>query len=266
MAQRSPGKLFLIGAGPGDPELLTLKAARVLRECDVVLYDRLVSREILAFARPDAELVYVGKHEGEQEHTQGEIFAHILRLAAEGKRIARLKGGDPLVFGRGGEEWALAIEHGIDFELVPGVTSSIAAPGLAGIPLTYRRISQSFAVITGHCHQGLSRDWSHYAGLDTLVILMGVKNRSEIARALIEAGRPAGEPVAFVYRGSLPDQVITESTLDEVAKGGVVVRNPAVFVIGRVVRLRTQLLPVISPEQHTPSGQIPKPPESEEAT
>lgn len=241
MAAHSPGKLFLIGAGPGDPELLTLKAVRVLRACDVVLYDRLVSAQVLAFARPDAELVYVGKHEGEQEHTQRQIFDHILRYARDGKQIARLKGGDPLVFGRGGEEWALAVEHGIAFELVPGVTSSIAVPGLAGIPLTYRRLSQSFAVITGHCHEGSGGQWSRYAGVDTLVILMGVKNRASIARALIEAGRPAEEPVAFVYHGSLPDQAVVESTLSEVAAERVHVKNPAVFVIGAVVKLRDRL-------------------------
>lgn len=215
---------------------------RVLRDCDVILYDRLVSEEILSFCPTDAELIYVGKHEGEQEHTQREIFAHIIRYAAAGKRIARLKGGDPLVFGRGGEEWALAIANGIEFELIPGVTSSISAPGLAGIPVTYRRVSQSFSVITGHCHEGRAHDWARYAGVDTLVILMGVKNRSTIARALIEAGRPANDPVAFIYRASLPDQSVVESTLAEIAAGGPPVKSPAVFVIGPVVGLRKQLI------------------------
>ena len=239
-----PGKLFLIGAGPGDPELLTLKAVRVLRECTVVLYDRLVSAAVLAYAAPGAKLIYVGKHEGEQEYAQRQIFDHILAHARLGERIARLKGGDPLVFGRGGEEWALAIEHGIDVELVPGVTSPIAVPGLAGIPLTYRRISQSFAVITGH-RLGMEaggREWERYAGVDTLVILMGVKNRALIAQSLIAAGRPASEPVAFVHHGSLPDQVVIETTLGQVADARVEVRNPAVFVIGPVVKLRTRLL------------------------
>ena len=168
------GKLYLIGAGPGDPELLTLKAHRILQVCDVVLYDRLVSPEILSWARPDAELIYVGKHEGEQDQTQSQIFSLIEQHARAGRTIARLKGGDPLIFGRGAEEWSLALEHGIEAELIPGITSAIAVPGLAGIPLTHRHISQSFAVVTGHCQQGLKNDWSDFARIDTLVIL---KNR-----------------------------------------------------------------------------------------
>lgn len=235
------GKLTLVGAGPGDPELLTLKAVRVLGECDVVLYDRLVSPEILAYTRPGAELVYVGKHEGQQEQTQEQIFTLILLHAAGGKHIARLKGGDPLVFGRGGEEWALAVQHGIEFELIPGVSSAIAVPGLAGIPLTYRRLSQSFAVITGHCGEGRSREWARYAQVDTLVILMGVSNRVHIAQALLKAGRSAGDPVAFIHRGTLSDEHVIEGTLADVAAERVEVRNPAVFVIGPVVGLR-QLL------------------------
>lgn len=234
-------KLYLIGAGPGDPELLTIKAARVLAECDVVLYDRLVSREVLAFARPDAELIYVGKHEGEQEHVQGRIFELILQHARHGKTVGRLKGGDPLVFGRGAEEWALAIEHGITVELVPGVTSAVAVPGLANIPLTYRGVSQSFAVVTAHCHEGRAQEWTKYAHIDTLVILMGVKNRIFIAQSLVSAGRKPDEPVAFVERGSTPEERIVESTLEAVADGLCEVSSPAVFVIGEVVRLRARL-------------------------
>ena len=235
------GKLYLIGAGPGDPELLTLKAVRILRECDVVLYDRLVGPEALSFARTGAELIYVGKHEGEQAQTQNEIFSLIRQHALNGKTIARLKGGDPLVFGRGAEEWALAADSGIEVELVPGVTSAIAVPGLAGIPLTYRGVSQSFAVITGHCHEGRNAYWQRYAGVHTLVILMGVKNRVEIARALMEAGRDANEPVAFIQRGTTSSEEVLESTLATVAAGQTNVHNPAVFVIGPVVALRRKL-------------------------
>ena len=246
----------MIGAGPGDPELLTLKAARVLRECDVILYDRLVSPEIIRFARPDAEAIYVGKHEGEQEHAQNQIFRLIREHALAGKTVGRLKGGDPLVFGRGAEEWALALKHGIEVQLVPGITSAIALPGLAGNPLTYRRISQSFAVITGHCHEGSAHDWQRYAGVDTLVILMGVKNRALIAKALIEGGRTTHEPIAFIYRGSLPEQQVIQSTLADVAEGKVKVQNPAVFVIGKVVRLRAALISLTealeSPESAEP--------------
>lgn len=249
-------KLYLVGAGPGDPELLTLKAVRVIGQCDVVLYDRLVNESILSYARPDAELIYVGKHQGEQERTQREIFQQILRHARDGKQIVRLKGGDPLIFGRGGEEWALAVEHGIDFELVPGVSSALAVPGLAGIPLTFRRLSQSFAIVTGHCHQGASRDWDAFRGIDTLVFLMGVANRDEIARGLIAAGRPSEEPVAFVHSGSLPQQHVIESTLAEVAAGNVSVHNPAVLIVGSVVKLRERLI--------LSTGRTPAPPGSEE--
>jgi uroporphyrin-III C-methyltransferase len=235
-------KLYLIGAGPGDPELLTLKAARVLRECDVVLYDRLVSAEVLSLARPDAQLLYVGKHEGEQEQTQSAIFDLILQHAQKGKIVGRLKGGDPLVFGRGAEEWALALQHGIPVELVPGVSSAVAVPGLAGIPLTHRGIAQSFAVVTAHCQEGRLQEWAKYASVDTIVVLMGVKNRTFIAQSLLNAGRKTHEPVAFIERGTLPDERVVESTLSAVAAGEVEVRNPAVFVIGEVVRLRAKLV------------------------
>jgi uroporphyrin-III C-methyltransferase len=239
--ENKAGKLYLIGAGPGDPELLTLKAARVLGECDVVLYDRLVSPEVLSFARADAQQIYVGKHEGEQNQTQTEIFDLIRQHALQGKTVARLKGGDPLIFGRGGEEWALARETGIAVELIPGITSAVAVPGLAGIPLTYRGVSQSFAVITGHCLEGRSGYWQSYAGVHTLVILMGVKNRAHIAQSLIAAGRSVNEPVAFIQRGTTRTEEVLETTLAAVAAGDTKVHNPAVFVIGRVVKLRSRL-------------------------
>ena len=235
------GKLYLIGAGPGDLELLTLKAARVLGECDVILYDRLVGPAVLSLARADAELVYVGKHEGEQEHTQQQIFDLIARHALAGKTVGRLKGGDPLVFGRGGEEWVLALEHGIEVELIPGVSSAIAAPALAGIPLTFRGVSQSFAVITAHCREGRTEDWARYANVDTLVVLMGVSNRAFIAQSLIDAGRNSEQPAAFIERSSLPGQQVITSTLAEIAAGRVEVRSPAVLVIGEVVKLRSRL-------------------------
>jgi uroporphyrin-III C-methyltransferase len=235
------GKVYLIGAGPGDPDLLTVKAARLLGTCEVILYDRLVGEEILALAQPQAELIFVGKHEGDQESVQARIFSLILEHALAGRSVARLKGGDPLVFGRGAEEWALAREHGIDVELVPGVTSAISIPGLAGIPVTYRETSQSFTVITGHCSQGLNREWANYAKVDTLVVLMGVKNRAFIAQELIGAGRDPKQPVAFIERGSMPSQRVIVSDLESVARGEVEVENPAVFVIGEVVRLRDML-------------------------
>jgi len=233
-----PGKLYLIGAGPGDPELLTLKAARVLKECDVVLYDRLTTPEILALARPGAELIYVGKHDGEQEREQARIFDLILEHATAGRSVARLKGGDPLVFGRGAEEWDVATEHGIAVELIPGISSAIAVPGLAGIPLTFREVSRSFAVVTGHWKTGTNMDWTPYAKIDTLVILMGTKQRVLIAESLIAAGRRGTEPVAFVEQGSMPEERVVETDLGTLANGLVEVNGPAVMIVGEVVRHR----------------------------
>lgn len=241
-ADRKRGKLYLIGAGPGDPDLLTVKAVRALGECDVILHDRLVGPGVLEYARPDAEIIFAGKHEGQQERSQSEIFELIRKHASNGKTVARLKGGDPLVFGRGAEEWAFAIEHGIEVELIPGVTSALAVPALAGIPLTHRGVSQSFTVLTGHCHEGLEQEWRKYAGVDTLVVLMGVQNRVFIARSLIAAGRPASEPVAFIERGTMEEERVVESTLGDVANGLVSVDSPAVFVIGEVVRFRSKFM------------------------
>jgi uroporphyrin-III C-methyltransferase len=183
----------------------------------------------------------VGKHEGEQNHTQNKIFDLIKTHASAGRIVGRLKGGDPLVFGRGAEEWALAVEHGINVELIPGVSSAIAVPGLAGIPLTYRGVAQSFAVVTAHCREGRSEQWSKFAEIDTLVVLMGVTNREFIAQSLIAAGRDSDEPVAFIERGTTPEERVVETVLGAVASGDAEVQSPAVFVIGQVVRLRERM-------------------------
>lgn len=237
------GKVYLVGAGPGDPELLTLKAARVLGEADCVLYDRLVHPGVLALVPPWAERVYVGKERGEQDRVQQRIFHLLLAYAERYRTVVRLKGGDPLVFGRGGEEWEFLRRHGIDVEVVPGVTSAVAVPAAAGIPLTFRGRSASFTVATGHCRQGRLQDWERLASADTLVVLMGVRNRDAIARALIEAGRDPEEPAAFVERGTTTEQRVVRSTLDEVARGSVPVSPPAVFVVGSVVDLQPALAP-----------------------
>jgi uroporphyrin-III C-methyltransferase len=234
-------KVYLVGAGPGDPDLLTVKARRILRDADVVLYDRLVSAEVLAVASSDAELIYVGKHEGEQESTQKLILDLMVNHARRGRRVARLKGGDGCVFGRAGEECLALTRAGIDVEVVPGVSSALAAPTLAGIPLTFRNVSRGFAVVTGHCAGRTPIDWRDWARIDTLVILMGVKNRAAIASALIDAGRRSDEPAAFVERASTAGQRVVETTLGEVARGAVEVEAPAVFVIGAVAALRAEL-------------------------
>lgn len=242
-------KVYLVGAGPGDPDLVTVKALRVLRMADVVLYDRLVSAEVLALVNPEAELIYVGKHEGEQEGTQQLIFELMLEFAAAGRRVVRLKGGDACVFGRGGEEWLHLARHGIEVEVVPGISSALAAPALAGVPLTYRGVSRGFAVVTGHCcAAGDSACWEDYARVDTLVVLMGVKERAGIARALIGAGRRADEPAVFIERATTPEERVIDTTLGEVAAGVVEVESPSVFVIGAVAALRAELAAGVAEE------------------
>jgi uroporphyrin-III C-methyltransferase len=231
-------KVYLVGAGPGDPDLLTVKALRLLNLADVVIYDRLISLEILALVNPSAKLVYAGKEFGEQEAVQQSIYSEILAHLDQANTIVRLKSGDPLIFGRGGEELEFLASHGIEAEVVPGISSATSAPALAGVPLTYRGMATSFAVIAGHRQSVTTLDWGAYAGVDTLVVLMGVEFRDCIAGSLIQSGRAASLPVVFVSRASTSDEVVIESTLGAVARGEVEVESPAVFIIGEVVSLR----------------------------
>ena len=234
---------YIVGAGPGDPRLLTLRAYELIQTAEVILYDRLVSNEILALIPESTEQIYAGKLQGEQAEMQAFIGRMLVEYALAGRRVVRLKGGDPLVFGRGAEEWRLLREAGIEVEIVPGVSSALAVPGLAGIPPTFRGIAEGFAVVTGHLRDGADVvDWSKYASADTLIILMGVRTRAAIARELIRCGRPADQPVAFIERGATPDERVVTATLQDVADDSVEVENPAVFVAGEVVRLRPFLL------------------------
>jgi len=229
----------IVGAGPGHPELLTLRALRRIESADVILYDRLVSAEILALANPQAEFIYCGKDEGHQEAVQNEIFRLLLDRAEQGRKVVRLKGGDPFIFGRGAEEAELLAEHGIAAEIVPGVTSALSAPALASIPVTYRGLARSVAVVTGRCRGGEIEDWRKVALVDTLVILMGVKHRAKIAAQLIACGRPANQPIAFIENGSTPQERIVVATL--ASAGEVEVESPAVWVCGEVVEKRFNL-------------------------
>lgn len=235
------GRVYLIGAGPGDPELLTLKAARLLGEADVVLYDRLSGERVLDLANPNAECIYVGKHEGEQEATQTVIYDLMLRHAQAGRTVVRLKGGDPAVFGRMAEECAHLRAVGIRVEVVPGISSSIAAAELAGVPVTARGIAHGFAVVTGHGAEDDPLHWRKYAAVDTLVVLMGVRDRACIARELILCGRKPDDPVLFVERATTAQERTVVATLGAVAEGQIAVQAPAVFVIGEVVNLRAQI-------------------------
>lgn len=247
------GKVYLLGAGPGDPDLLTLKAHRVLAQADVVIYDRLVSHEILSLAT-HAILIDGGKRQGEQERIQEWINGLMVRYAREVETVVRLKCGDPMVFARGAEEWERLNRDGIEVEVIPGVSSAIAVPTLAGIPPTFRGLATSFAVIAGHRQNLVTVDWSPYARIDTLVVLMGVENREYVAESLIRAGRKGTQPVAFIENGSTPQQRVVESTLAEVAAGSVDVNSPAVFVIGEVTRLRRRLKPPVCLESEVLSA------------
>ncbi len=232
------GKVYLVGAGPGDPELLTLKALRLLKQAGVIIYDRLVSPEILAAANPDAIRIYAGKQQGQQRQVQERIFHSILHYSSRVSTIVRLKSGDPMIFGRGGEELEFLLARGLECEIVPGISSALAAPSLAGIPVTYRGVATSFAVVAGHRESVTTLDWNIYRNIDTLVVLMGVEHRDVIAGSLIAAGRPAGQPVAFIQSASTPDEHVVETTLGAVARNRVAVQAPAVMVIGEVVALR----------------------------
>lgn len=224
------GRVYLVGAGPGDPELLTLKAYRLLKEASVVLHDRLVDERILALA--PGEKVYVGKEEGESGK-QEEIHRLLLRYARAYPKVVRLKGGDPFVFGRGGEEMLFLLRHGIPVEVVPGVTSLLAS----GLPLTHRGLAHGFAAVSGVLEGGGYPDLKPFARVPTLVVLMGVKRRVWIARELLRLGRNPLEPTLFVERASTPKERRILASLQEVAEGKVAVEAPALWILGEVVRV-----------------------------
>jgi uroporphyrinogen III methyltransferase/synthase len=243
----APGTVFLVGAGPGDPGLLTLRAADVLRHAGVLLYDALASDAIVAMAPPECERIFVGKRGGNHAMPQGEIEALAILKAREGKRVVRLKGGDPFVFGRGAEEAQTLRAAGIPFEVVPGITSAIAAPAYAGIPVTHRSHNAAFTVVTGHedpSKPSSTIDWARLADPHrTLVLLMAIGNLREIAAQLIAHGLAATTPVAAIADGTRPTQRTATGTLatiaDDVAAAGI--GAPAIVIVGEVVRLREEI-------------------------
>ncbi len=242
----SPGMVYLIGAGPGDPGLITVRGIECLRRADVVVYDRLANHSLLAHAR-GAELIDVGKQPHRHPVPQEEINALLVEHARAGKVVARLKGGDPFVFGRGGEEALALVEAGLPFEIVPGVTSAIAGPAYAGIPVTHRGLAYSVAFVTGHRADDLDDsgyNWPYLAtGPDTLVILMGVSNLAMIVEQLIRHGRPPDTPAALVERASRTVQKTAVGVLENIVERAQAarIRPPAVIVIGRVAQLAEQL-------------------------
>ena len=240
------GWVWLCGAGPGDPGLLTLHALNALRQADVVVYDALVQEDILSWA-PQAAHVYAGKRGGKPSAKQRDISLQLVDLAREGKRVLRLKGGDPFVFGRGGEEAQTLVQHGIPVRIIPGISAGIGGLAYAGIPVTHRDVNQSVTFVTGHDQSGdtpSSLDWESISkGSQVLVVYMGMKHIAQIAQKLISAGRSANEPVAVVTNATTPHQQVLETTLgtvvEDVAASGM--EPPAIFCFGRSVLMRQVL-------------------------
>ena len=240
------GKVYIVGAGPGDPELITIKAMKCLEQADVILYDRLVNPVLLSYGKADPELIYCGKEPGNHCVSQDSIHEILLEKAKACKTVVRLKGGDPYIFGRGGEEAEVLMQNGIEFEVVPGITSGIAAPAYAGIPVTHRDLSRSFAMVTGHCLNGQPNNirWEHLAhGVDTLAIYMGVKHLPYIKAQLLACGKDSSTPIAVIEQGTTGNQRTVVGTLETIVEVVTEKRmtNPAMIVIGEVVKLSDKL-------------------------
>ena len=238
------GKVYLTGAGPGDLELLTLKALRVIQEADVIIYDRLANPDILEKAKNGCEFVYVGKEDGRHIVPQDEINEIIYQNSLKYENVVRLKGGDPFVFGRGGEEALYLFERDIKFDIIPGITSSISAPAYAGIPVTHRGVAVSFRVVTGHesPNKKVSQiPWDNFKTDDTIVFLMGLHNLPKISAKLIEIGKAKDYPVAVISKGTTSDQKVVVGTLENIVEKAKDVPTPALIVVGKVVELREQL-------------------------
>ncbi|MBL0385825.1 uroporphyrinogen-III C-methyltransferase [Tumebacillus sp. ITR2] len=241
------GKVYLVGAGPGDPKLITVRGMECIREADVIAYDRLANPKLLEYARPDAEVIYVGKLPDRHSLPQEEINALLVKKALDGKIVTRLKGGDPFVFGRGGEEATELAENGIPFEVVPGVTAGIAAPAYAGIPVTQRHVASSFAVVAGHECPGKEQSsirWDKIAtAVDTLAFYLGIKNLPLICEQLITHGRDPETPVAIIHWGTMPEQrtvVGTLTTIVDIARDQQI-ENPSIILVGEVVNVREKI-------------------------
>jgi len=236
--------VYLTGAGPGDMELLTIKALRVVREADVIIYDRLANPDILQEAKDGCEFVYVGKEDKKHSLPQDQINEVIYQNALKHENVVRLKGGDPLVFGRGGEEGIYLYERDIKFEFIPGITSAIAVPEYAGIPVTHRGITVSFRVVTGHESHNKEHSqitWENFKSDDTIIFLMGLHRLKHISKKLMDIGKPKDYPVAVISRGTTKDEKTVIGTLDTIWELAKDLPTPALIVVGRVVELREQL-------------------------
>lgn len=239
------GIVYLVGAGPGDPDLLTLKAARLLKQADVVVYDNLVSDGVISLIHDGAEKIYVGKEMNRHTLPQTEINQLLVTLAKEGKKVIRLKGGDPFIFGRGGEELEVLADHGVAFEVVPGITAASGISCYAGIPLTHRDYAQSCLFTTGHLKDGsLDLDWQSLARQNqTVVIYMGLGALSEIAKQLIKHGMPASMPAAIIEKGTSSQQKVIAGTLETLPDlvRALNLKSPSLIIVGQVVALNKRL-------------------------
>jgi len=253
-----PGWVWLAGAGPGDPGLMTLHTVNGMRQADVVIYDALVDERVLDWVRPEAQIEYAGKRGGKASPKQRDISLRLIALAGEGKRVLRLKGGDPFLFGRGGEEAQTLVEAGVPFRVLPGVTAGIGGLAYAGIPVTHRDVNQAVTFLTGHDQRGLTPaavNWRAVAeGSPVIVMYMAIKHIAEIASKLMEAGRKAEEPVAVVRNATLPDMAVLETTLGamvtDIEESGI--GSPAIVCVGKVALMRQALDWVGALEGHTP--------------
>ena len=237
------GKVYLVGAGPGDPGLLTVRGLELLRHTPVIVYDQLVNPALLEEAGPQTVKIFVGKRAGRHCIAQEEINSVLIEHARAGQDVVRLKGGDPFVFGRGGEEAEALADADILFEIVPGVSSAVAVPAYAGIPLTHRKLASSFAVVTGHeARKNSNVDWAKLAtAVDTLVILMGLTHLPVIVKKLIEHGRSPQTPVAVVCSGTTSEQEVVVGTLIDIVEKSALIEAPATIVVGDVVSLADKL-------------------------
>jgi uroporphyrin-III C-methyltransferase/precorrin-2 dehydrogenase/sirohydrochlorin ferrochelatase len=245
------GEAYIVGAGPGSPDLLTLRGRQLLSQAEVVLYDRLVAPALLDFARRDAELVSVGKRPGEPSITQAQINRLLVQLVASGKRVCRLKGGDPMIFGRGGEELEALTEAGLPFQVVPGVSAALACASYAGIPLTLRGVTNTVLLTTGHTESNADAGLGQIPAGQTLALYMGVARYARIAKALIDAGNPATTSVAIVEHGTLPDQRVVNCVLADVAEAttALEITSPALLLVGATTGLAARF-GWFAPERH----------------
>ncbi|MFX1450200.1 MAG: uroporphyrinogen-III C-methyltransferase [Promethearchaeota archaeon] len=239
----SKGKVFLVGAGPGDPELITLKALKVLEKAEVILYDRLVNKEILNYAPKTANIIFVGKEYGKQQETQSKIYDLILEFYKKGMVIIRLKGGDPFIFGRGAEEVEFLIKNKIEYEIVAGISSVLSVPIQFNIPLTHRQYSSSIGIVTGHEDPNKEKKKVKFEllakAVDTLVILMGLRNLPQIVESLLKGGLPKTTPIAIIEHGYFPDQKHLTGTLETIVIKAkeLGINPPALIIIGKVINL-----------------------------